>query len=366
MNELAYAVFPRLAASPGNVIFSPATAHAALSMVATGAVGDTRSQLSRALHVDGEHEPELLGDVGATLRSWGDGSHTAHTLRVANRVFGERAATFEPAFLSRMRDAFGAPLEPLDFAEPEPARAAINRWVSERTGEHIPELLGPPDVTRDTRMVLVNAVYFAAPWAVPFAPDMTQPADFHLAGGGTRSVPMMWRLEQLQVAQVGADTLVELPFAGGDLVMRLVLPREGVAPEAVADAAHLGPVEGFAERQTRLALPKFRLESPAMPLTEVLQELGVRAAFDRATADFSGIAAFTSPEDRLFMTNVIQKTFLAVDEQGAEAAAATAAIIGLLGGTAREIRFDRPFLCAVRDVRTGALLFVARISDPAS
>lgn len=147
--------------------------------------------------------------------------------------------------------------------------------------------------------------------------------------------------------------------------MRLVLPREGVAPEAVTDAAHLAPVEGLTETHTRLALPKFRLASPAMPLAEMLRELGARVAFDRAAADFSGIAPFTAPEDRLYITNVIQKTFLVVDEQGAEAAAATAVLMGLMGGTAREIRFERPFLCAVRDVRTGPLLFVARISNPA-
>ena len=362
MNRLAYTLFPRVAAGPGNVVFSPASAHAALAMVTTGAHAETRDQLTRVLGVGGAEGTALLRDVGRTLRAWNDESRTAFTLRVANRVFADHRLPFENQFVTGMLDDFGAPVDGLDFTDPEAARDTINQWVSERTREHIPTLLTSPDVTRDTRMVLVSAAYLAAAWEHPFDTRLTQPADFHVAGGPARAVPTMSQLGSFPVASVDRATVVELPLAGRELVMRLVLPDEGVAPESLADAAHLGPLNTLTETLATLLLPKFRLASPGMALGDELRALGVSAAFDPATADFSGIAPLTA--DRLYMENVVQKAFLAVDERGAEGSAATAVVMGRMGAP-RELRFDRPFLCAIRDVRSGALLFLARVSDPA-
>ena len=369
VNGLAADLFAPIARAQGNVTFSPASIEAALAMTAAGARGATRDEMVRVLHLEGDSDA-AIDALGATLRRWDDPARTTYTLRVANRLFGERTFTFEEAYLTRVRDVYAAPLEPLDFrGAADGSRVHINGWVAQHTRDRIRDLLPPRSIDADTRLVLVNAVYLDARWLVPFERTATRDAPFTTSAGESVSVPTMNRRGSFAVGTVGGATVVELPYQGGDLAMRFVLPAQGSAPEAWATAANLSDVAPLTMREIRLALPRFRIE-PADPvaLRQYLEPLGMRAAFQRGAADFTGIAAPPSPDDRLYITEGFHKAFVRVDEEGTEAAAATAIVMGRVGSAmpqpVEEIRFDRPFLFVLRDVHTGATLFVGRVSDP--
>jgi len=370
VNGLGADLFARLATAPGNITFSPASVEAALAMTAAGARGATRDEMTRVLHLEGDADAAIDG-LGATLRTWDDPAQTERTLRVANRLFGERTYTFEETFVARVRDRFAAPLEGLDFrSASEAARTQINGWVSTHTHDRIRDLLPAGSIDPSTRLVLVNAVYFDARWESPFERTATHDAAFTTEGGAAVQVPTMHRRGSYAVGQIGGATVVELGYRGGDMAMWLVLPPAGTAPEAWATEANLAAdASALTPRQILLAVPSFRIEPEApVALRPHLEALGMRAAFSSTDADFTGIAAPPDPADRLFVSAVFHKAFVRVDEAGTEAAAATAVVMARAGAAMpvemEEIHVDRPFLFVLRDRRTGAALFLGRVSDP--
>jgi serpin B len=366
VNGLAADLFARLASAPGNVAFSPASIEAALAMTAAGARGDTQAEMLRVLHAD---DPGLDA-IGQALRGWDDPAREAYTLRVANRLFAEDAYTFEEPYLARVRAAFGAPVERLDFiGAAEPSRERINGWVAEHTRDRIRDLLPSGSIDDLTRMVLVNAVYLDARWETSFERNATRPEAFRVDGRTPVQVETMHATRELAYGQLDGATVIELPYRGGELAMRFVLPAEGSAPEAWATEAHLSDATALTTRRVALSLPKFRLEPPTVPLADHLAAVGMPLAFDPDRADFTGMANPPSPADRLYVSGVFHKAFVRVDEDGTEAAAATAVVMATRGMAMREpdpleVRFDRPFLFVLRDVRTGAVLFLGRVSDP--
>ncbi len=370
VNGLARDLFVRLAARPGNLVFSPASIAAALAMTAAGASGDTAREMNGALHL-GEPSRPTIDALGDAVRAWDDPRRTDATLRVANRLFGERSYTFEAPYLDYVRTRFDAPLEPLDFrGAPGASRDHINAWVLDHTRQHIRDLLPPAAIDRDTRLVLVNAVYFDARWASPFERISTRPMPFRLASGAPADVPTMHARETLAHVEHAGGQVVELPYRGNALVMRLMLPPEGERPETwIARAGFDVDVPSTSRGQILLALPKFRIEPAGEPirLRAHLEALGIHLAFQRTLADFSGIARPPRPEDRLAISEAFHKAFVRVDEEGTEAAAATAVVMMRGAGApmpAPEIRFDRPFLFEIVDVATGAILFIGRVDDP--
>lgn len=366
VNGLAADLFARLAAQPGNVAFSPASIEAALAMTAAGARGETQAEMLRVLHT----EDPGLDAIGQALRGWDDPAREAYTLRVANRLFGEDAYTFEEPYLARVRAAFGAPVERLDFVgAADPSRARINGWVAEHTRDRIRDLLPPQSIDALTRLVLVNAVYLDARWETPFERDATRPEDFRVEGHMGVRVETMHATRSMAYGQIDGATVIELPYRGGELAMRFVLPAEGTEPEAWATEAHLSDATTLAERRVALSLPKLRLEPPTVRLGDHLVAMGMPLAFDDERADFTGMANPPNPGDRLYISGVFHKAFVRVDEDGTEAAAATAVVMATRGMPMPEpdpvvVRFDRPFLFVLRDVRTGAVLFLGRVSDP--
>jgi len=366
VNGLAAELFTRLASRPGNVAFSPASIEAALAMTAAGARGETQAEMLRVLHAD---DP-TLDAIGQALRGWDDPARQTYTLRIANRLFGEDAYTFEEPFLERTRSSFGAPIERLDFAgASEPARTHINDWIAEHTQDRIRDLLPTGSIDSATRMVLVNAIYLDARWQTPFEREATRPDAFRIDGGTSVQVDTMHTTREMAYGQIDGATVIELPYRGGELAMRFVLPAEGSAPDAWATEAHLSDATALESQRVDLSLPKFRLEPDTVPLGEHLGALGMRLAFDASGADFTGMANPPSPADRLCVSGVFHKAFVRVDEDGTEAAAATAVVMATRGMPMPEpdpvvVRFDRPFLFVLRDVRTGAVLFLGRVSDP--
>ena len=253
----------------------------------------------------------------------------------------------------------------LDFInKAEPSRVEINNWVSDKTEEKINDLLPEGSINPETKLVLVNAIYFKADWLDAFDANDTYDRDFKLLDGSTVSVPMMGQRMYIPYALRDGYAIAELPYAGGTAAMTLIVPDEGRFEEIEAQLSHAMIQEALASITTTdvaVAMPKFKYES-AFLLSDALSALGMPFAFDENQADFSGM---TSEQD-LFISDVIHKAFVAVDEEGTEAAAATAVIME--GATAmmteNSIYIDRPFIYLIRDTETGQILFIGRVLNP--
>ncbi|HEX3125855.1 MAG TPA: serpin family protein, partial [Thermoanaerobaculia bacterium] len=269
---------------------------------------------------------------------------------------------------------FDAPVELLDFmGAPEPSRVRINQWVEDRTERRIQDLIPAGVIDPDTRLVLVNAIYFLGTWMEPFEERATHPAPFHVAPSETKNVPTMHRTNTFPIAQAKGVTALELPYKGSRLSMLLLVPNQvdGLAAlESTLDAQRLDAITGTMRYESvALALPKFEVcPAESISLRTDLKTLGMPTAFDSNHADFTGIANPPDPADRLFISEVFHKGFVRVDEKGTEAAAATAVVMMFrAGGAPKEplqIKVDRPFLFLIRDRKSGLVLFLGRVSDP--
>jgi serpin B len=293
----------------------------------------------------------------------GDGTMLPVTLRIANAPFAQRDLTLEKPFVDALGARFGAGLRLVDYkADPDAVRILINEWVAEQTEQRIPALLSPGIIDTLTRLVLVNAIYLKAPWREPFAEAATGPAPFTLADGSAVEVPTMAGKRVRPYADGDGWRAVELAYVGGSLAMTVIVPDDLAAFEARLNAALIEEiVAGLAPVSVDLTLPTFDLETK-VDLPDVLAAMGMPDAFDPDLADFRGITT----EERLFIAAVVHQANIDVDEKGTEAAAATAVVMAGTSGPPREVslRVDRPFLFALRDTDTGAILFLGRVADP--
>ncbi len=369
-NAFGFELWRRLPERQANLAISPASLALALIMTGAGARGETATQMQRVLHLGAPAEA-LLAAAGGLARELADPARPV-VLRIANRLFGEQTQRFEAAYRDALSGAFGAPLEPVDFkAAAEQARERINAWVEAETQQRIRGLVPQGGVDVATRLVLVNALYFLGDWAEPFDPARTHPAPFQLSAGARVEVPTMRQTGTLPYAKRDGFAAVELPYRGGELAMLLVVPDgpQGLAVlEKAVDAAWLARLAAALTPQlVQVHLPRFEVK-PARSLAvgPALQELGMRLAFDPARADFGGIARWRSPEERLCLGEVFHQAFVKVDEQGTEAAAATAVAMLAGGAPPRPVQFvaDRPFLFFLRDRRSDLVLFMGRVADP--
>lgn len=370
-NTFGFDLWSRVRKEPGNLSISPASISIALAMTWGGAKGGTAAEMKQALR--------LGVDAGAAMAGWGqlaaalqDKSRSL-VLRIANRLFGEQSYKLEAPYLEQTRAAFGAPLEALDFAKaPEPARAHINKWVADQTEQRIKDLLPPRSIVADTRLVLVNAIYFLADWREPFEKHATREQPFTVAPGKTRPAKLMVRRGSYRMAKVDGVSVLELPYAGDDTAMLVVLPDrvDGLGDvEQALDADKLATwTQALGQQEVLVWLPRFTIDPPAaLELSKSLKALGMAQAFDAERADFTGIANPPKPADRLYIGAVFHKAFVKVDEKGTEAAAATAVAPRLGGGMPRpvpEFKADHPFLFFIVDRASGLLLFMGRVTDP--
>jgi serpin B len=350
---------------PGkNIFISPPSIALALAMAWNGAAGETRSAMATALGLEGVSPAEVNPANAARLAALRDGDAEV-TLEVANSIWSRRGIPLAGDFVKTNRDYYGAEAAELDFGTPE-AVATINRWVSDRTRGRIPGIisrLAPEDV-----MVLLNAVYFKGAWTDAFKPEFTRERDFTLAGGTKKPCPMMARSGDFQYRDGDGFQAARLAYGEGGYAMYLLLPAGGVG--ALVDrlaAGELGDWTGeLAKRKGEVVLPRFRLEY-AKRLNDVLRRLGMDIAFDPARADFRGMlgAEIDMP---FFISEVMHKSFVEVNEEGTEAAAATAVTMTMTAMPVEQERFslvcDRPFICLIRDDRSGAILFLGVVNDP--
>ena len=360
----------RALARGDNTVVSPASIAIAVAMAQAGAAGETASQMNAVLHGAGSGSGAGINALDQALAARNgtftdaEGHDLTVALRVANTPFAQAGMTLEPSYLDALASRFGAGLRLVDYRrDPEAARNLINAWVKSQTEGRIPRLLAPGILDSLTRLVLVNAIYLKAPWQVPFDAELTGPSPFTLAGGSTVDVPTMaGGLQQLRYAEGSGWKAVELPYAGGSLAMTIVVPDDLAAFVQHLDAAQFGQITGaLAEREVELWLPRFAIRAE-IDLARTLATLGMPLAFDPQLADFSGITA----EERLHISAVVHQADISVDEKGTEAAAATAVAMAATAMPADSVmlRVDRPFLFAVRDLPTGAVLFLGQVTDP--
>ena len=354
-----------------NLFYSPYSISLALSMTYAGARGETEQQMADTLRfaLPQEQLHRAFNGLDLALARRGEGGEDddegRFQLNIANSIWGQRGYEFLETFLDLLAEHYGAGLRTLDFEQaPEEARVTINEWVSNQTEERIKDLIPPGLIRPLTRLVLANAIYFNAAWSNPFEEGLTQDGAFTLLDGGQVTVPMMRQTERMRYAEGERVRAVELTYKGSEMAMVVLLPEAGHFEqfERSLDTEQVAAIVAALEpSHVALSMPKFEFESE-FALGKVLQEMGMEDAFSGTVADFSGMDGTR----RLSIGAVVHKAFVAVDEAGTEAAAATAVIMVESAAPAApvEVTVDRPFVFLIRDLETGAILFVGRVVDP--
>jgi serpin B len=368
-SAFAFELYGVLFDEQANLFCSPYSISLALAMTYAGAREETAQQMAETLHFtlpqDRLHSAFNALDAALATRGEHLNADQRFRLHIANALWGQEGYAFLAAFLDELAENYGAGLRVLDFVgEPDGSRQTINEWVEQQTEDKIKDLLPPGSISSDTRLVLSNAIYFNAAWLYPFEEEVTRDGTFHLLDGGEVTVAMMAQSERLGYTAGQGYQAVELPYLGGELSMVILLPAQGTFQDwaRTLDAGQLAAILDDMERtQVQLTMPRFTFES-GFRLRDALVQLGMRDAFG-GTADFSGM---TGKRD-LFISDVYHKAFVAVDEEGTEAAAATAVVMELTAAPAEPIEFkvDRPFVFLIRDIETDAILFLGHVVDPA-
>ncbi len=371
-NAFAFSLYQVLKAQDSNLFYSPYSISEALAMTYAGARGDTEKAMAAALHFSLPQESlhPAFNSLDLQLAQRGKGAagkdDKGFRLNIVNAIWGQKDYDFQAQFLDILAQNYGAGLRIVDFVkETEQSRLTINNWVSDQTEGKIKDLIPQGVINNLTRLVLTNAIYFNAAWLHPFTAEATSDGPFHLVDGSEKTVPMMHQTESFRYAEGEDYQAVELPYDGNELSMVILLPEavqfkafEGkMAAQSVAAIT-----SSMQSKQVNLTMPKFEYDS-SFGLKEALKTMGMGIAFDME-ADFSGM----NGRKDLFIQDVVHKAFVAVDESGTEAAAATAVIVGLKAAPPSQpvtLTIDRPFIFFIRDMQTGSIIFIGRVMNPA-
>jgi serpin B len=365
-------LYQQLRASSGNLFFSPHSISVALGMTYAGAANATAQQMAKTLHFSlpsASLHPAfnaLQLALASREKDPNDPKQTDFKLSVVNALWGQNGFKFLPAFLDLLSANYGAGMRMLDFkSDPEAARKVINDWVASQTANKIQNLIPPSALDTATRLVLTNAIYFNAQWMSQFDTHNTQNGPFTLLDNSKVSVPMMNISHGFGYYQGNGVSAVELPYVGGQVSMVLLVPDAGkfTSFEQNLTSAQWDAIRaGMKNNQVNLSMPKFKF-SGEFTLNDTLVRLGMADAFNPNAADFSGMDG----NKDLYITKALHKAYISVDEQGTEAAAATAIAIGLTSMPANpvDLKVDRPFLFLIQDKPTGEILFMGRVTNPA-
>ncbi len=367
-NRFALDLYGALRKQPGNLFYSPGSISTALAMTYAGAKGETAAQMARVLHFDvpADDLHASFGAIQETLNA--NATDRGYRLSMANRLWGQQGYHFLPDFLAITRNAYGAELAQVDFARrTEQARQTINAWVEQQTQAKITNLIPPGALAPDTRLVLTNAIYFKGDWYEPFFKGSTQDAPFHVSARQDVSVPLMFKQDEFRIRVGDGLKMLELPYGKGDLSMVLLLPDkiDGLPRlEQKLSWENLSRwQDAMRDQEVRVHLPRFRMTSQ-FELSDILRSLGMTLPFDQNRADFSGMTS----QEEVFLSAVIHKAYVDVNEEGTEAAAATAVSVApaaaIIEDKPIEFRADHPFLFLIRDRRTGSILFLGRVTNP--
>jgi serpin B len=370
-------------AGDGNLVFSPTSIATALAMTYAGAAGATAEQMAATLHftLDGDALHQAFNSLDAALearniRQQSGKVNEGVQINVANSPWAQKGYEFKQVYLDTLAANYGAGVRLVDYSTSSgahKARQAINDWVAEETNDKILDFIPPDYVERagdPIVLMLVNAVYLNATWADQFIPWATEEdREFATLAGRVVTAPMMHQTNFLPYAAGDGWQAVELPYVGGEVAMLFIVPDEGRLGEieSLMESGLIGDVAGQLSEgpEILLGVPKFEFRWKDS-LKEVLAALGMHSAFDRNADGFRGMTT----KDPLYISDVAHEAYIAVDEQGTEAAAATGVTVAASASTTTEpiqvveLTIDRPFIFAVRDRETGAILFLGRVTDP--
>lgn len=380
-NQFALDLYGRLADDQsvkkqgGNLFFSPYSISTALAMTCAGARDQTQEQMERVLHfyypLQRIHcatpRQTLYEALGLLQNQLNKDKDAGYELNVANALWGQKGYGFVESFLELNKRYFGAGFNEVDFAQSEKARKTINTWVEKKTKDKIKELIRQGVLNPLTTLVLTNAIYFKGDWSSKFKEMDTKDAVFHITEDKTVEVSMMYQKGKFAYSEgEEAQTLV-LPYKGDELSMLIVLPKKiGLLASVESDltSKNLKFEQGWLrEQEVRVYLPKFKITCGVLELKHILRDMGMKDAFSLPPADFSGMTG----SKELFISAVLHKAFVEVNEEGTEAAAATAVIMDRtsLPMPTPVFRADHPFVFMIKDNRSGSILFMGRVVNPA-
>lgn len=362
-NQFALDVYNKFTEEEGNVFFSPWSISTALAMTYEGARGKTAEEMQSVLQfpADGEVRMPSFARLYNILNT-GEKPYKLHT---ANALWAQKDYKFLPEYTDAVEKYYVGKVTNLDFKEnTENSRLTINNWVEEQTNDKIKDLIPQGVINQLTRLVLTNAIYFKGSWALQFDEEDTKEEDFKLDNGGTVKAKMMRQFgEEFNYAETDELQILEMPYKGDELSMIVLLPKEGFQENLERlDAEKLQELrESLVNKEVEVYIPKFKFETKYF-MVETLKEMGMPTAFTEA-ADFSGIDGTGD----LAISNVIHQAFVEVNEEGTEAAAATAVVVGITSIDPKEIpefRADHPFTFVIQERKTGSILFLGKVANP--
>ena len=372
-NTFAFKLLKQLAAGnqSGNLFVSPYSAATALQMAANGAAGQTKTEMQQMLETSALSSTELNAACKAATELL-NSNDTNVVLTTANALWYRQGTAVKPGFLETNRNYFSSTIKPLDFGNVRAAEAEINKWASDQTHGRITGIADGMIDPLYTDLVLANAIYFKGKWLDPFDTKLTKERPFHPLTGAAKNLPMMEMSKKFMYRKGSGYQAVRLPYMGYNLAMYVFLPDPGSTPAKLlqimnGDNWRRVTMPGFSEREGRVVLPKFKLET-TMDLNSALKTLGMKTAFNnqksQPDADFSGMFSDSAHH----ISEIRQKAFVEVNEEGTEAAAVTEMMVNSLGIAMDppkpfEIIVDRPFLFAIVDARSEMILFLSVVND---
>ncbi len=374
LNQFNIELYKKIKSEGKNLIYSPYSISTALAMAWAGAKNETAQEMKETLQWSSMEDLVIhqgFNYLDVALENRGIGAEGADgngfRLNISNNIWGQTGFPFLPEYLDTLALHYGAQLALLDFVRaPEPSRETINAWISDQTEERINDLIPQGAIGSSTRLVLTNAIYFNAAWQSPFEKERTvENTPFHISEIETVNVAMMRQTEWFNYVETNGYQAVELPYDGGELSMVVMIPK-GFNLNDFEETLSLETIDGILASMSRtsvfLEMPRFKLEPDGISLKTILQQMGMVKAFT-PEADFKGIIQAAD----LFISDVIHKAFINVDEAGTEAAAATAVIFVETSMPPQEpvnMKIDRPFIFMIRDIETGVVLFSGKVVTP--
>jgi len=359
----AFDLYGKLREDEGNLFFSPHSISTALAMTYAGARRNTESQMAQTLHfsLDQKELHPTFASLDRRLETVLEQGQIQ--LAVANSLWPQIDYAFLEGFMSLVKENYGVLISPVNYAQTEAARKVINTWVEQKTEDKIKDLIPPGLIDELTTLVLVNAIYFKGNWARQFDPSLTKGATFWMTPAEGIEVPMMTQQQDFRYAESESVQVLELPYVGGDLSLVVLLPRKADGLEELENALTAENLEKWTsdlwEREVFVALPVFKMSGKFM-LGGTLASMGMTDAFG-SNADFSGMDGSKS----LFISEVIHQAFIEMNEEGTEAAAATAVVMARsIPPPTPTFRADHPFVFLIRDNHSGSILFLGRVVNP--
>ena len=367
-NNSTFAVdlYQKLRVSEGNIFFSPYSISTALAMTYGGARGNTEEEMAKSLRFSLEQVDlhSAFAQVESRLNKIQKSGEI--NLSVANSLWPQQDYKFLDEYLSLTKKHYGVSINPVDYKRVREAAQTINKWVEDKTQDKIKDIIKPDTLDTLTRLILVNAIYFKGKWRSPFNAEETKDASFRISSEDFIQTPMMTQEGEFGYADLDSLELLQMPYAGEQVSMIVLLPKavDGLAQlEADLSLATLEKWKSQLHKKDVIVyLPKFKMTSE-FSLNEILMSMGMIDAFNPLKANFAGI---DGRPDNLYISDVIHKAFVAVDEEGTEAAASTAVVFEAAGISTPSPTFnaDHPFIFLIQENQTGTILFMGRVNNP--